>query len=102
MAHFLDIRQITISQADRADEQGRRPWSVFWITGTKVVVQTFDTQDEALEAVVAHRDTSPKHDALEPSLVSRLPLVVPSAKAICAWMDVADELLKAAVDRRAA
>lgn len=101
MKRFLDLRQITVCQADRPDNRGRRRWSVFWITSTNVVVQSFDTHDEALEAIVAHRITSPEHKALEPSLVSQLPLVIPSAQAICAWMDVADELLKAALDRRA-
>lgn len=102
MKRFLDIRQITICRNRTPREEGGERWSVHWITGARVVIQTFETEAEAYEAVVAHWVTSPTHDGLSPELKAKLPLVVPSARAIEAWMDVADELLKAALAGRAA
>lgn len=102
MRTFLDLQQITISRARKPDKTGRYRWTVFWITSTTTVTQSFFSQKAALEAVVAHKITSPKHPALTPTLVSALPSAIPSAKAICAWMDVADQLLDAALTKKGA
>ena len=102
MRTFLDIQQITVSRARKPDKHGRYVWSVFSVTSTKTVVQSFSSEKAALEAIVAHKITSPKHPALTPTLVSALPSAIPSTKAICAWMDIADELLQAAITRKAA
>lgn len=102
MRTFLDIQQITISRARKPDKTGRYRWTVLWITSATTVTQSFFSQKAALEAVVAHKITSPKHRALTPTLVSTLPSAIPSTKAICAWMDVADQLMDAAMNQKGA
>jgi hypothetical protein len=102
MERFLEVKQVIIRPPREYARGGGRPWMVQWVTDNRLFVQTFQTSNEALEAVASHWVTSPNHPAFTSNSKARLPLMVPSVKAIEAWIYVADELLKAALARRAA